>query len=45
LNGWLGKESGKPVQAATREIDVVAELKREAAGSVQFREAHGNVEG
>jgi hypothetical protein len=28
LNGWLGKQSGKPVHAATDTTDLTAELKR-----------------
>jgi hypothetical protein len=28
LNGWLGKESGKPVHVATDNTDLSAELKR-----------------
>ena len=28
LNAWLGKESGKPVHAATESSDLTAELKR-----------------
>jgi hypothetical protein len=28
LNTWLGKESGKPVHAATEAADLTAELKR-----------------
>jgi hypothetical protein len=28
LNAWLGKESGKPVHAATETTDLTAELKR-----------------
>jgi hypothetical protein len=28
LNAWLGKESGKPVHAATEDTDLIAELKR-----------------
>jgi len=28
LNGWLGKESGKPVRVATDDTDLTAELKR-----------------
>jgi hypothetical protein len=28
LNAWLGRESGKPVQAATETDDLTAELKR-----------------
>jgi len=28
LNAWLGKESGKPVHAATETTDLGAELKR-----------------
>ena len=28
LNAWLGKESGKPVQVATENTDLSAELKR-----------------
>jgi len=28
LNAWLGKESGKPVHAATESTDLTAELKR-----------------
>lgn len=28
LNAWFGKESGKPVQVATEDTDLTAELKR-----------------
>ena len=28
LNGWLGKESGKPVHAVTESTDLTSELKR-----------------
>ena len=28
LNPWLGKESGKPVHAATESTDLTSELKR-----------------
>jgi len=28
LNAWLGRESGKPVHAATETTDLTAELKR-----------------
>jgi hypothetical protein len=28
LNGWLGKQSGKPVHVVTDETDLSAELKR-----------------
>ena len=28
LNAWLGKESGKPVHAATESTDLTSELKR-----------------
>lgn len=28
LNGWLGKQSGKPVSVATENTDLAAELKR-----------------
>ncbi|MCU1300768.1 MAG: hypothetical protein JWQ87_1052 [Candidatus Sulfotelmatobacter sp.] len=28
LNGWLGKDSGKPVHVATESTDLSAELKR-----------------
>jgi hypothetical protein len=28
LNAWLGRESGKPVHAATDDTDLTAELKR-----------------
>ena len=28
LNAWMGKESGKPVHAATDDTDLTAELKR-----------------
>jgi hypothetical protein len=28
LNGWLGKQSGKPVTVATENTDLAAELKR-----------------
>ncbi len=28
LNAWMGKESGKPVQVATDDTDLTAELKR-----------------
>jgi phage terminase Nu1 subunit (DNA packaging protein) len=37
LNAWLGRESGKPVHAATKKTDLTAELKR---GLSYIRDEH-----
>jgi hypothetical protein len=38
LNQWLGRESGKPVHAATETTDLTAELKRGLAFVRQEKE-------
>jgi hypothetical protein len=38
LNAWLGRESGKPVHAATESTDLTAELKRGLAFLRQEKE-------
>lgn len=37
LNGWLARESGKPVQLVTPETDLVSEMKRGVAFARQAK--------